>query len=76
MEELVTAKFDGSAIYSVPTKLYLMLDGMDSTEKRLRGFTGVVLRLGEEEHEFTPDEVVGALYRERERMHEADAVRA
>ena len=51
-----------------PTHLRLNLACMDDLENRVGGFKHIVLCYKGEEHDFTPEEVLGALYEQRRRM--------
>lgn len=49
-------------------KLVIDLADMDLIEKRIGAFEAVILRHGLTEHEFSPGEVLEALYDQREKM--------
>lgn len=51
-----------------PTHLRLNLAYMDDFENRIGGFEHIVLYYKGEEHDFTPEEVLAALYEQRSRM--------
>ena len=51
-----------------PTHLRLNLAYMDDLENRVGGFEHIVLCYRGKEHDFTPEEVLAALYEQRKRM--------
>lgn len=51
-----------------PTHLRLYLACMDDVENRIGGFEHIILCYRGEEHDFTPEEVLAALYEQRRRM--------
>ncbi|MBP3885419.1 MAG: hypothetical protein J6D54_10880 [Olsenella sp.] len=54
-----------------PTTLKIYLADMEDLEGRVGRFQRVVLHYKGAEHEFTPDEVLAALYEQRGRMEAA-----
>lgn len=55
-------------VFKAPTHLMIQLKDMDVLEDYFGGFESIILRLGDKEHEFTPNEVVAALYAARKEL--------
>lgn len=59
-------------IISRPTHLMITLDDMDVVTDYLTSFEHIILRVNGKEHDFTPSEVLAALYAARKELCDGD----
>lgn len=59
-------------VFKAPTHLMIQLKDMDALEDYFGGFESIILRLGGKEHDFTPSEVLAALYAARKELCDGD----